>query len=173
MNLLLLFLASHRSYGNPNFILIYSSETENSLVQTLENNFDIHSKFNIQDENYSNVGKYLENVTDPVLLDLTENSEFFPLLDEISKTYGAVYLTLTQNDKIEISEFRFCLKGSLEKEKNSLIEVISYLSWQKFSIFFNSDLSGISLAGLIKSEMNEKVNYFVSLSYDISVELGC
>ena len=168
MILLFILTAPMFSYGNMDLILIYSSKTQTSLIETFENKIELYSKHNLNEENSSNLDQILETAINPLLLDITENSEYFTLLDQISETYETFYLTLTQYENNESSEYRFYLRMALESHAILLNEMISYLDWKKFSLFFISEYSQIKLATLVKTDFSSKVDCFTSLFDGVS-----
>ena len=170
MIILLILSASMLSYGSTDLILIYSSKTQTSLIETFENKIGLYSKHNLNEGNNSILEQILDNAINPLLLDITENSEFFTLLDQISETYETFYLTLTQYESNEASEFRFYLRMDEERHSILLNEMISYLDWKKFSIFFISEYSQIKLSTLVKTEFSSKVDCFTSLFDGVSYD---
>ena len=159
----ILIFTIYHSFGLLDFLLIYSSQTQIVLIQKLEKSLKIDSKFDLSEKNLQSLANFVKNAKNPVLVDITENSEFFPLLDQISQIYGTIYFTLTYSSSTNFSKYRFLLKNTAENEKNYLYQMISYLSWQKFNIFYNAEPNQIEVASTVKSEFTSIVDSFVSL----------
>ena len=159
----ILIFTIYHSFGLLDFLLIYSSQTQIVLIQKLEKSLKIDSKFDLSEKNLQSLANFVKSAKNPVLVDITENSEFFPLLDQISQIYGTIYFTLTYSSSTNFSKYRFLLKNTAENEKNYLYQMISYLSWQKFNIFYNAEPNQIEVASTVKSEFTSIVDSFVSL----------
>ena len=109
MILLVLIIFFTQSRAILDYILLYSGETKEELIEEIESKLEIHSSFNLSQVNHSDLVENLRYVMNALLIDITESQEFFPLLDQISRTYSTVYLTLTQAEISDISEYRFYL----------------------------------------------------------------
>ena len=168
MFIFLIILAISQSSPSLDFILMYSQDTDLSLIQEIEKNLEIHSKIDLNQKDIKRLEEIMQKICNPFLLDLTENPNFFPILDEISLIFGTVYLTFTQVEKFNYSHYRFFLMNSYENEKRSINKMISFLSWSKFSIFFSANYDDIRLASYVKSDFQNEVDQFLSLSRQIS-----
>lgn len=168
MILLLLLILITQSRDILDYILLYSSETSEELILEIGSKLEIHSSFNLSQVNLSDLEENLQTVMNALLIDITENQDFFPLLDQISQTFATVYLTLTQAEISENSEFRFYLRDTLENIKNRINEVVTYLNWEKFSIFSSTEYFDILLASSVKAEFSSKVDFFLTFVQGIS-----
>ena len=168
MILIFFFFISSLSFRTFDYIAVYSSDSDSNLLQLIEKKLNIHSKFDISNESIHILENYLKITSNPIFLDLTENPQFYPILDQVAQAYSTIYLTLNQPNEFENSQFRFFVRSTQNYELNCIKEMITFLSWKKFSIFFEAEFHKLRIASSLKSDFSDQLKYFVSLVNEIS-----
>ena len=153
---------------NTNLLIIKTSKTSDSLIKSIQANIRLSQVFDIDSITIHQDMLNSSLSSEIIILDLTKKSENFPILDNISRNLETVYITLTPQLKHSFSEFRYYLRPSTETESACINELISYLEWDKFSIFSTTIFKDQNLANSVRDSHSSQVFSFLPIISQIS-----
>ena len=148
---------------NP-LLVIKSSITPQSLTKSFED----YTVFDLNDISDTFIDNVSENPL--VIIDLTLDPKAFVILDLISFSFQAPYLTLTRTHDIDFAALRFYALPSVLVEATSLVKMIEFLGWKNFTVFLSCNEENFQILNFIfKSFSPHQIRictYTPSISYN-------
>ena len=150
------------SYDPDSVLITYSSSTDPFL---LDNFSSFNSSLNLSTS--ADISDFTHYSTIEIIVDISSNSQFFPLLDQVSEILNIFYLTSTIETKTTHSKFRFYSGPSLESRAQAASSIISSFKWEKLGIYCKNNFENLVISDFILSLSSKTILTDTYRSYGV------
>ena len=128
-------------------LLTFSSETPHYLLSQFS---DYTLQYKITPESHPSDLLKLSEESEVLIVDISSHPFYFSFLDSAAELLDTVYLTATPTNELSTSKYRYFAHLSSIYEAESLLNLISFLDWENFTILSSFKNLDFILASYIK-----------------------
>jgi hypothetical protein len=154
------------SLSQSDSVLIYSDSTPTSLINELS---EFRNKVYINSQNYNCVIKKLEDLDFIVIVDITLQTSYYTLLENIASSFRTPYFSLSSASDYEFySDWRYNLHSSYINESKAILSMLSYLNLTKIVLMSSSDHKGIEISDYIYQNSSNIIHSYLKYEYNLT-----